>query len=168
MRFSNIRSACALISRPRMGSRGWSVDHLTAREFSQVGPRMLLARQQCMLTHFQIVAPASGYTTCHEGQLYLTVFPHGLEIPNDLKQLEISVKSILQGEGDLFAFKLQPGVEGSLLSAVVEYCENDVSLKVVSNLNGRVVRVSTRVQFTLRTICLLLIGPPHLHGSISS
>ena len=98
-----------------------------------------------MLIGVQIVAPASGSITCHEGQLYLTVFPHGLEPPNDLKQLETSVKSILQGEGDLFAFKLQPGVEGSLLSAVVEYCENDTSLKSASNLNGRVVKVSISI-----------------------
>ncbi len=36
VRFSNIRCACALISKARMGNRDWSVDHLTAREFSQV------------------------------------------------------------------------------------------------------------------------------------
>ena len=99
------------------------------------------------------MAPASGNTTCHEGQLYLTIFPHGLELPNDLKQLEIKVKKILQGEGDLFAFKLQPGVKGSLLSAVVEYCENDVSLKAVSSLNGRVVDVSLDFQFMDGTTC---------------
>lgn len=93
------------------------------------------------------MAPASGNTTCHEGQLYLSVFPHGLELPNDPKRLEVIVKRILQSEGDLFAFKLQPGIEGSILSAVVEYCENDMSLKAVSNLNGRVIDVSPWLVF---------------------
>ncbi|RYP47337.1 hypothetical protein DL768_006588 [Monosporascus sp. mg162] len=82
-----------------------------------------------------------GAVTCHEGQIYLTVFPHGVNLPNDLKQLEIIVKNILQGEGDLFAFKLQPGVEGSLLSALIEYCDNDMSLNAVSHLNGTVANV---------------------------
>lgn len=93
------------------------------------------------------MAPASGNTTCHEGQLYLSVFPHRLELPNDPKRLEVIVKRILQSEGDLFAFKLQPGIEGSILSAVVEYCENDMSLKAVSNLNGRVIDVSPWLVF---------------------
>ncbi len=114
------------------------------------------------------MAPASGNTTCHEGQLYLTVFPHGLDLPNDLKQLEVTVKRILQVEGDLFAFKLQPGVEGSLLSAVVEYCENDMSLKAVSNLNGRVVDVSDQIDVELGNICSLGTGTSHLHGFIST
>ncbi|RYP71664.1 hypothetical protein DL771_004615 [Monosporascus sp. 5C6A] len=84
-----------------------------------------------------------GAVTCHEGQIYLTVFPHGSNLPNDLKQLEITVKNILQSEGDLFAFKLQPGVEGSLFSALIEYCDNDMSLNAVSHLNGTVVNGGT-------------------------
>lgn len=87
------------------------------------------------------MAPASGNTTCHEAQLYVTIFPHGVQLLTDLKQIEAIVKRILQGEGDLFAFKLQPGIEGSLLNAVAEYCENDTSLKAVSTLNGRLVDV---------------------------
>ncbi|KAK7747102.1 hypothetical protein SLS62_009157 [Diatrype stigma] len=121
VRFSNIRTACAVISRARISSPGWSVEILTAREFSQ------------------IVAPASGNTTCHEGQLYLSVFPYGIEPNTDPKRLEVIVKRILQREGDLFAFKIQPELEGTILNAVIEYCENDMSLKAVSNLNGRVI-----------------------------
>ncbi|RYP25464.1 hypothetical protein DL767_008382 [Monosporascus sp. MG133] len=85
-----------------------------------------------------------GAVTCHEGQIYLTVFPHGVNLPNDLKQLEMIVKNVLQGEGDLFAFKLQPGVEGSLFSALIEYCDNDMSLNAVSHLNGTVVNIMLR------------------------
>jgi hypothetical protein len=60
--------------------------------------------------------------------------------PNELRSF---LQNLLLSEGDLFAFKTQEGgVEGSLLFAVVEYCDNDVSLRAVSNLNGKVVEVS--------------------------
>lgn len=70
------------------------------------------------------------------------MFPYGIEPATDPKRLEFIVKRILQGEGDLFAFKIQPELEGTILNAVIEYCENNVSLKAVSDLNGRVIDVS--------------------------
>ncbi|KAK8076405.1 hypothetical protein PG994_003677 [Apiospora phragmitis] len=66
----------------------------------------------------QVINPTGGIITAHEGQLY------------DMLQQK------LQNEGDLFAFKLQAtGVEGSVFNAIVEYCENDVSLQAVSKLH---------------------------------
>lgn len=54
--------------------------------------------------------------------------------------------ALLQNEGDLFAFKLQAtGVEGSIFNAIVEYCENDISLQAVARLNGQVIEVSREI-----------------------
>lgn len=53
------------------------------------------------------------------------------------------MQAFLAEQGDLFAFKVHgEGVEGSILSAIVEYCDNDTSLRAVSELHGRVVEVS--------------------------
>jgi hypothetical protein len=92
----------------------------------------------------QIIDPAGGFMTCHEGQVYLTVFACSAGTTHDLEQLETFVKDLLSSEGDLFAFKLQPGVEGSLFSALVEFCDNDMSLRAVARFGGTVIEVRDR------------------------
>ncbi|KAI1501302.1 RNA recognition motif 2-domain-containing protein [Biscogniauxia marginata] len=123
VRFANIRDACTVFSNLSMGSgRPWTVVSISPREFSL------------------IVEPASGLITAHEGQLYLNVFATPAAPPTTPQQLETILKTLLQSEGDLFAFKTQSsGAEGSVLSAVVEYCDNDMSLRAVSRFNNVVV-----------------------------
>lgn len=58
-------------------------------------------------------------------------------------QLIEFMQGLLVGHGDLFAIKIHSeGVEGSVLSAIVEYCDNDTSLRAVAALHGTVAEVS--------------------------
>lgn len=67
------------------------------------------------------------------------------------------MQTLLQNEGDLFAFKLQAtGVEGSVFNAIAEYCEDDVSLQAVSRLRDRVIEVSQEMYTSLRVPSLTL------------
>ncbi|KAI1464745.1 RNA recognition motif 2-domain-containing protein [Daldinia caldariorum] len=120
VQFSNIRSACTVFSNLTMRTYNWTVRSVSPREFSSV------------------VEPGAGSVTAHEGQLYLSLFPH---LPSRITtlQLESFLKELLQSEGDLFAFKIRDGVQGSLISALVEYCDNDMSLRAVSKFNNAVV-----------------------------
>ncbi|KAI1638900.1 RNA recognition motif 2-domain-containing protein [Biscogniauxia mediterranea] len=120
VRFANIRDACTVFSNLSMGSgRPWTVVSVSPREFSLV------------------VEPTSGLITAHEGQLYLNVFATPAAPSGTPQQLETTLKTLLQSEGDLFAFKAQStGAEGSVLSAVIEYCDNDMSLRAVSKFNN--------------------------------
>ncbi|KAI0115002.1 RNA recognition motif 2-domain-containing protein [Daldinia grandis] len=120
VRFTNIRSACTVFSNLSMRTYNWSVRSVSPREFSSV------------------VEPGAGSVTAHEGQLYLSVFPHSASTITTQK-LESFLKELLETEGDLFAFKIREGVQGSLLSAIVEYCDNDMSLRAVSKFNSVVV-----------------------------
>lgn len=62
------------------------------------------------------------------------------------------MRGLLQSEGELFAFKLQAtGVEGSIFNAIVEYCENDISLQAVSRLSGQVIEVSREIYRALES-----------------
>ncbi|KAI1752435.1 RNA recognition motif 2-domain-containing protein [Xylaria castorea] len=124
VRFVNIRDSCATYSNLTLTSdRGWFVNYISPREFAQA------------------VEPGSGLPTVHEGQLYLNVFATQAAIMMDRQRLEQALKRLLQDEGDLFAFKpeLTTGAEGSLFSAVVEYCDNDVSLKAVARFNNAII-----------------------------
>ncbi|KAI1862493.1 hypothetical protein JX265_009207 [Neoarthrinium moseri] len=121
VRFANIRDACLFSQNAKFGGHEWLINYIPPREFSQV------------------VDPTSGLITAHEAQLTLTVFgPQTLQA-FDLSQLPGLLQSILATQGDLFAFKVQTGgPQGNVLSAIVEYCDNDVSLRAVSELNGKV------------------------------
>lgn len=91
----------------------------------------------------QAVEPGSGLLTVHEAQLYLNVFTTQASILMDRQRLELALKRLLQDEGDLFAFKpeVATGAEGSLFSAIVEYCDNDISLKAVARFNNTIIEV---------------------------
>ncbi|KAK7938077.1 RNA recognition motif domain-containing protein [Apiospora aurea] len=117
-RFSNIRDACIFHQNSQLGGKGWIALYINPREFSQA------------------INPTGGIITAHEGQVALAVFaPPSLAGTNPL-QLYDMLQQKLQSEGDLFAFKLQAtGVEGSVFNAIVEYCENDVSLQAVAKLH---------------------------------
>ncbi|KAI0455684.1 RNA recognition motif 2-domain-containing protein [Xylaria acuta] len=124
VRFVNIRDSCATYSNLTLTSdRGWFVNYIGPREFAQA------------------VEPGSGLPTVHEGQLYLNVFATQAAILMDRQRLEQALKRLLQDEGDLFAFKpeLTTGAEGSLFSAIAEYCDNDVSLKAVARFNNAII-----------------------------
>lgn len=134
-RFSNIRDACIFHQNAQLGGKDWTALYITPREFSQV------------------INPTGGIITAHEGQVALAVFaPPSLAGTNPL-QLYDMLQQKLQNEGDLFAFKLQAtGVEGSVFNAIVEYCENDVSLQAVSKLHLHNTEVSCGVFTYVRTI----------------
>lgn len=89
-----------------------------------------------------MVEPNAIPASAHEAQLYISLFPHMRNVTIDTKQLERTLKTVLQSEGDLFAFKPQNGVKGSILSAVVEYCETDMAKRASSKFNNVVVGVS--------------------------
>lgn len=96
--------------------------------------------------------------TAHEGQLLLAVFAPPSLHRVDQVQLVNFMQEILGEQGDLFAFKINAeGVTGSVMSAIVEYCDNDVSLRATSELNGKVVKVSrfwtqSRLELTLHRV----------------
>ncbi|KAK8848828.1 RNA recognition motif 2-domain-containing protein [Apiospora arundinis] len=117
-RFSNIRDACIFHQNAQLGGKGWVAIYINPRDF------------------YQAVNPTGGIITAHEGQVALAVFaPPSLVGTNPLALYEM-LQQKLQNEGDLFAFKMQAtGVEGSVFNAIVEYCENDVSLQAVSKLH---------------------------------
>ncbi|KAI0546247.1 RNA recognition motif 2-domain-containing protein [Xylaria curta] len=124
VRFANIRDSCATYSNLTLTSdRGWFVNYISPRGFSQA------------------VEPGFSFQTVHEGQLYLNVFATQAAILMDRQRLEQVLKRLLQDEGDLFAFKpeLTTGAEGSLFSAVAEYCDNDASLKAVARFNNTII-----------------------------
>ncbi|KAK8022167.1 hypothetical protein PG993_012934 [Apiospora rasikravindrae] len=117
-RFSNIRDACIFHQNAQLGGNGWTALYINPRQFSQA------------------INPTGGIITAHEGQVALAVFPPPSLAGTNPLQLYDMLQQKLQSEGDLFAFKLQAtGVEGSVFNAIVEYCENDVSLQAVSNLH---------------------------------
>jgi hypothetical protein len=89
------------------------------------------------------VEPEYGLQTNHEGQLYLNVFATHATVLVECQQLEATLQRLLQGEGDLFAFKIErtTGAEGSIFSAIAEYCDNDVSLKAVARFNNTIIEV---------------------------
>ncbi|KAM0819194.1 putative RNA recognition motif 2-domain-containing protein [Seiridium cardinale] len=123
-RFTNIRDACLFSQSARLDGRDWIINYVHPREFSQV------------------VDPTAGLITAHEGQLTLAVFAPPALQNIDRIQLILSLQELLTKQGDLFAFKVNDGgVQGSALSAIVEYCDNDVSLRAVSELHGIVVSV---------------------------
>ncbi|KAI2637518.1 RNA recognition motif 2-domain-containing protein [Xylaria nigripes] len=124
VRFMNIRDSYATyLALTRQSDRGWFANYVSAREY------------------IRIVEPAAGLQTVHEGQLYLNVFPTPMASSIEAQRLELTLKMILQAEGDLFAFKSDrfPGAEGSLFSAIAEYCDNDVSLQAVARLNNTII-----------------------------
>ncbi|KAH8653383.1 RNA recognition motif 2-domain-containing protein [Xylariales sp. PMI_506] len=110
VRFANIRDACLFVQQAECEDRGW-------RTFNR----------------------ASGFITAHEGQLTLAVFGASTLQDVDPTYVHIFIQGVLLSQGDLFAFKpLQNGVEGSLLSAIIEYSDENVSQKAVSNLSSKV------------------------------
>ncbi|KAI2471666.1 RNA recognition motif 2-domain-containing protein [Annulohypoxylon bovei var. microspora] len=120
-RFTNIRDACTIFSNISLGGRDWDVRSVNPREFSSV------------------VEPGAGLVTAHEGQVYLSVFSHSMQ-PITAQQLEEFLKAALRTEGDLYAFKPHEGVVGSVMSAIAEYCDNDMSLRAMAKLNSVVVQ----------------------------
>ncbi|KAI0395334.1 RNA recognition motif 2-domain-containing protein [Xylariaceae sp. FL0594] len=137
VRFVNIRDASTAFQDINMKSeRGWNARYISPREFAQA------------------VDPGSGLSTVHEGQLYLNIFPISATIGTDPQRLEIVLQRLLQEEGDLFAFKPGPttGTEGSLYSAIVEYCDNDVSLRAVARFNNTIIERSFQ-------LCIALYRP---------
>ncbi|KAI1185922.1 RNA recognition motif 2-domain-containing protein [Nemania serpens] len=124
VRFVNIRDSCATYSNLIVVLHGrWFTNYISAREYAQV------------------VEPGSGVPTIHEGQLYLNVFATQATLFTDCHRLEVTLKRLLLGEGDLFAFKIErsTGAEGSLFSAIAEYSDNDTSLKAVARLNNTII-----------------------------
>lgn len=88
--------------------------------------------------------PEYGLQTNHEGQLYLNVFSTPATGLFECQRLEVTLQRLLQAEGDLYAFKVErtTGAEGSIFSAIAEYCDNDVSLKAVARFNNTIIEVS--------------------------
>ncbi|KAI0971707.1 RNA recognition motif 2-domain-containing protein [Xylaria arbuscula] len=124
VRFLNIRDSCAAYSSlTRMSDRGWLANYISPREYAQ------------------FVEPETGRQTIHEGQLYLNVFATHVPVFIEPQRFELILKRLLQEQGDLFALKpeLNAGAEGSLFSAIAEYCDNDVSLKAVSRFNNTII-----------------------------
>ncbi|KAI4603421.1 hypothetical protein KJ359_003231 [Pestalotiopsis sp. 9143b] len=123
VRFSSIRDACLFAQNVQLAGRAWTVNYVQLREFSQA------------------IDPTSGLITAHEGQLLLAVFAPPSLHRVDQVQLVNFMQEVLGEQGDLFAFKINAeGVPGSIMSAIVEYCDNDVSLRATSALNGKVVK----------------------------
>jgi len=142
VRFVNIRDANITYSDLTITSdRGWTARYISPRDFAQV--RSQVDPSNFCLICTQAVEPGSGLPTIHEGQLYLNIFPISATIGIDPQRLEFALKRLLQDEGDLFAFKPEPttGTEGSLYSAIVEYCDNDVSLRAVARFNNTIIEV---------------------------
>ncbi|KAI0118940.1 RNA recognition motif 2-domain-containing protein [Nemania sp. FL0031] len=124
VRFVNIRDSCATHSNLALRSdRGWLATYISPREYSQ------------------IVEPQFDNPTNHEGQLYLNVFATQATVLLECQRLEVILQRILQSEGDLFAFKIErtTGAEGSIFSAIAEYCDNDASLKAVARFNNTII-----------------------------
>ncbi|KAI1122901.1 RNA recognition motif 2-domain-containing protein [Nemania abortiva] len=124
VRFVNIRDSCATHSNLALRSdRGWFASYISPREYGK------------------IVEPQLDYQTNHEGQLYLNVFATQATTLIECQRLEVTLQRLLQSEGDLFAFKIEraTGAEGSIFSAIVEYCDNDVSLKAVARFNNAII-----------------------------
>ncbi|GAP89639.1 putative meiosis protein mei2 [Rosellinia necatrix] len=124
VRFVNIRDSCATYSNITLTSdRGWFANYISPRDYAQA------------------VEPGASLPTIHEGQLYLNVFATPVATVIEQHRLVIILKKLLQDEGDLFAFKpeLATGAEGSLFSAIAEYCDNDVSLKAVARFNNTII-----------------------------
>ncbi|KAI1351696.1 RNA recognition motif 2-domain-containing protein [Xylaria sp. FL0043] len=124
VRFLNIRDSCAAYSGlTSRSSRGWLVNYISPREYAQY------------------VEPETGRQTVHEGQIYLNVFATNIPFFIESQRFELILKRLLQDQGDLFAFKPETstGAEGSLFSAIAEYCDNDVSLKAVSRFNNTII-----------------------------
>ncbi|KAI2626476.1 RNA recognition motif 2-domain-containing protein [Hypoxylon sp. NC1633] len=118
LRFTNIRSSCTVFSNLSMGDREWVVRSISPREYMGA------------------VDPQASFYTAHEGQLYMSVFMHPPAVPVHTSVLETIVKQLLQTEGDLFAFKTRPGVHGSMMSAIVEYCENQESIRAAEKFHN--------------------------------
>ncbi|KAI1426697.1 RNA recognition motif 2-domain-containing protein [Xylaria sp. FL1777] len=134
VRFLNIRDSCAAYSSLTLTSnRGWYADYISPREYAQ------------------FVEPETGRQTIHEGQLYLNVFATHVPVFIESQRFELILKRLLQDQGDLFAFKpeLTTGAEGSLFSAIAEYCDNDVSLKAVSRFNNTIIEGGFQLCITL-------------------
>ncbi|KAI1777668.1 RNA recognition motif 2-domain-containing protein [Hypoxylon cercidicola] len=115
--FDNIRDACRAFSK-LSENRNCIVYTINHQEFRR------------------ILDPNATFASAHEAQLYLSLFPHPVNVTADTKQLEHTLKEVLQSEGDLFAFKPQSGAKGSILSAVVEYCDNDMAKRASSKFNN--------------------------------
>ncbi|KAF7516037.1 hypothetical protein G7054_g14323 [Neopestalotiopsis clavispora] len=123
VRFPNIRDACLFYQNAQLGGREWTINYVHPREFSQT------------------VKLTSGLITAHEGQLTLAVFAPPPLQGVDAASLANFMQEIFREQGDLFAFKVtSQGVEGSVMSAILEYCDNDVSLRATAELNGQVVK----------------------------
>ncbi|KAI1153031.1 RNA recognition motif 2-domain-containing protein [Nemania diffusa] len=121
VRFLNIRDSNATYS--NLADRGWFANYISPREYSQA------------------MEPEYGLQTNHEGQLYLNVFSTPATGLFECQRLEVTLQRLLQAEGDLYAFKVErtTGAEGSIFSAIAEYCDNDVSLKAVARFNNTII-----------------------------
>ncbi|KAI1769594.1 RNA recognition motif 2-domain-containing protein [Hypoxylon sp. FL1150] len=115
--FNNVRDACKAFAN-LSETRNWTVYTINYRDFRRM------------------VDPNAIPASAHEAQLYLSLFPHMANVSIDTEQLKHTLKEALQSEGDLFAFKPQNGVKGSILSAVVEYCDNEMAKRASSKFNN--------------------------------
>ncbi|OTB07122.1 hypothetical protein M426DRAFT_8851 [Hypoxylon sp. CI-4A] len=118
VRFTNIRDSCAVFSNLAMGGRDWSVSPADIQEASSL-----------------FTEPGMALLSISEGQLFVSVFLH---VPVPLAISQDFLKQILRSEGDVYAFKLRPGVEGSILSGIVEYSDDETALRAASKLHSTV------------------------------
>ncbi|KAI1367729.1 RNA recognition motif 2-domain-containing protein [Xylaria arbuscula] len=124
VRFLNIRDAIAsYMALSTAYDRGWFVEYIRTSEYAQ------------------LVEAETGRQTIHEAQLYLSVFPTPVPMYIEEQRVELIMKRLLQDHGDLFAFKPEPsnGAEGSLFSAIAEYCDNETSIRVKKLLNDKII-----------------------------
>lgn len=148
VRFPNIRDACLFYQNAQLGGREWTINYVHPREFSQVRKNSGPGIQS--LIYLQTVKLTSGLITAHEGQLTLAVFAPPPLQGVDAASLANFMQGIFREQGDLFAFKVTlQGVEGSVMSAILEYCDNDVSLRATAELNGQVVKVGLAIHLRI-------------------
>ena len=90
--------------------------------------------------------PGSRFASSHEGQLAVVAVPEqGSNI--DFPSLEAFIYSLLEAEGQVFAFQKQTSSDDSAFLAIVEFCDATLALNVAVKFK----QVSVQVRLTVKT-----------------
>ena len=138
-RFSNIRESLQVHPEICKLESGLRVEFISPKEFSQVGA-IAYNSNKCLLTHDKMANPMVNLTTAYEGQVSVVVHATA-EVSDGWKKAERVIKKILQGEGDIFAFKRISSTVDGIFRAVAEFSDINSSLTAVSRLDGLILEV---------------------------
>jgi hypothetical protein len=132
-------------SNVQVGGVDWVAEYISPPDFVQASSNISLCLS-IIRSHgaLQIVNPGARPATSYEGQLrLLAIYRPNFSVGSN--RAEELIRQLLRNEGDIFAFRLDSGLENNTIRATVEYADTNVALEAMSKYHaGLTVDVGTR------------------------